>query len=87
MPEIARFFGILITMYADDHNPPHFHARYNDFKVLINILTGNIMEGEIPGKQLRLIQAWVEIHRGELLVNWEESKKDNPQFKKIEPLK
>ncbi|MEP7169329.1 MAG: DUF4160 domain-containing protein [Bacteroidota bacterium] len=48
MPEIARFFGILITMYADDHNPPHFHARYNDFKVLMNILTGNIMEENYP---------------------------------------
>ncbi len=87
MPEICRFFGIVITMYADDHNPPHFHARHGDFKAMINIDTGDIIEGMIPRKSLRLIQAWVEIHRFDLLENWREGQSENPNFSSIEPLK
>ncbi len=51
MPEICRFLGIIITMYADDHNPPHFHVRYNEFRALFLISNGNVLEGEIPNKQ------------------------------------
>ncbi len=87
MPEISRFYGILITMYPDDHNPPHFHARYGEFKAMVNISSGDIIEGQMPNKALRLIQAWVEIHREELNKNWEESIKENPDFHKIDPLK
>lgn len=86
MPEICRFFGIIITMYADDHNPPHFHIRYNEFKALILISNGNVLEGELPLKQLRLVQAWAELHREELELNWIESQKENPNFVKINPL-
>jgi len=87
MPEICRFFGIVITMYADDHNPPHFHARYGDFRAMINISEGDIIEGNMPLKVLRLIQAWVEIHRDELMSNWKESRTESPNFSKIEPLR
>lgn len=73
-------------MYADDHNPPHFHARYNEENVQIMIESGEVIAGNISIKALRLIQAWVEIHRDELLKNWEESKKENPSFTKISPL-
>ena len=87
MPEICRFFGIIITMYADDHNPPHFHARHGDFKAMINIATGDIIEGNMPRKSLRLIQAWVEIHRDQLMANWNEGQSEHPNFSRIEPLR
>jgi hypothetical protein len=87
MPEISRFFGIVITMYADDHNPPHFHARYGDYRAMIDIAAGDIIDGYMPRRALRLIQAWGEIHREELMENWKESKNENPNFSKIEPLR
>ena len=87
MPEISRFFGIIIYFYADDHLPSHFHARYAEYEAQISIETGNIMVGDLPNKELRLVQAWVELHRDELLDNWNESQKDIPEFKKIEPIK
>jgi hypothetical protein len=87
MLEISRFFGIVITMYADDHNPPHFHARYGDFRAMIEIATGEIIEGSMPKKSLRLIQAWVEIHRDELMENWREGESETPDFSRIEPLR
>jgi hypothetical protein len=87
MPEISRFFGIVITMYADDHYPPHFHARHGDDRAMIDIATGDIIEGKMPGRALRLIQAWVEIHRNELLDNWEKGQMEAPNFSRIEPLR
>ena len=74
-------------MYADDHNPPHFHARHGDFKAMFNIATGDIIEGSMPRKSLRLIQAWVELHREQLMANWIEGQSENPNFARIEPLK
>jgi len=74
-------------MYADDHNPPHFHARHGDFKAMINIATGDIIEGSMHRKSLRLIQAWVEIHREQLMANWNEGQSENPNFTRIEPLR
>jgi hypothetical protein len=87
MPEICRFFGIIIYFYSDDHLPPHFHARYAEYETQISIETGNTIKGELPNKQLRLVQAWVELHREELYFNWEELQKDFPEFKKIDPIK
>lgn len=87
MPEISRFFGIIITMYADDHNPPHLHARHGEYNARFEIESGDLMEGDFPKKQLRLIQAWIELHRDELIENWKESQKDNPEINKIDPLK
>jgi hypothetical protein len=62
MPEISRFFGIIIKMFFLDHSPPHFHVEYGDYKAIINIKTQEIMEGELPTKQLKLVQAWAIIH-------------------------
>src|SRR5258708_2816979 len=83
MPEISRFFGIVITMYADDHTPPHFHARHGDYEALINIENGEIVRGFMPKKELRLIGDWVELHKEELFSNFEESQKDDLILKKL----
>ena len=85
MPEISRFYGIIIYMFFQDHNPPHFHVKYQDYEATINIEDG-IVKGEIPRRALRLIYEWLDIHKIELLENWRllEQRK---QFKRIEPLK
>ena len=71
MPEISRFFGITISMYADDHNPPHFHAEYNGQEAQFDLRESAIIKGFLPSKQARFIIAWAEIHKEELLENWE----------------
>lgn len=86
MPEISRFYGIIIYMFAKDHNPPHFHAKYGEYKGIFNIKTGELMEGELPKRALRLIEDWIELNRKELMENWESSQTDFPELKKINPL-
>lgn len=70
MPEISSFYGIRITMYYDDHNPPHFHVEYNGHRALIDIKKACIIKGELPSQQLKLVFAWCIIHQDELLQNW-----------------
>jgi hypothetical protein len=88
MPTIAMFYGIIIRMYyaPTEHNPPHIHVYYQDFKSIFNIQTCNIMEGELPSKQTKLIVAWIEIHKDELIANWELCQNGEKPFK-IKPLK
>lgn len=74
MPEIALFYGIRVTMYYDDHMPPHFHAEYNGQKVLVDILNARIYRGAFPVRQLKMILAWAVIHQDELMQNWELAK-------------
>lgn len=69
MPIISMFYGIIISMYYDDHNPPHFHARFNEFEALFNF-EGEILSGDFPAGKTRLVAAWTEIHRDELIANW-----------------
>ncbi|OFX56787.1 MAG: hypothetical protein A2046_11685 [Bacteroidetes bacterium GWA2_30_7] len=87
MPTLSMFFGIIIRMYyaPKEHNPPHIHAYYQEFKSIINLHDCEIIEGKIPKKQLRLIQAWIEIHREELTANWELCQNGEKPFR-IEPL-
>lgn len=85
MPELSLFFGIRITMYYEDHQPPHFHAEYNGQKVLVDITKGRVIRGIFPARQLKLVLAWCEIHRDELMQNWELAK-DNLPLNKIAPL-
>lgn len=85
MPEIARFFGIVITMYFNDHNPPHFHAVYNEFEASLVIETLGILEGRLPAKALSLTVEWASLHQAELLENWE-SIRGVGTFRRIEPL-
>jgi len=72
MPTLSMFYGLIIRMYyaPKEHPPPHFHAYYGEFNASIGIETGEIHTGNLPQKQLRLVQAWAEIHREELLANW-----------------
>ena len=82
MPEISRFFGIVIAMYYAEHDPPHFHARYNEWEAQVDIREGTIIRGMLPSKQARLVLAWNEIHREELLQMWE-----TKEFRPVRPLK
>ena len=85
MPEISRFFGIIIAMFYDEHNPPHFHARYGEDRVAIEIASLRILEGHIPHRALGLVVEWASQHREELLRDWELAKQNEPP-KKIPPL-
>ncbi|MCX5862284.1 MAG: DUF4160 domain-containing protein [Deltaproteobacteria bacterium] len=78
MPEISRFYGIIIAMYFEDHNPPHFHARYGKDGVVIEIRTLRVLEGQIPPRALGLVVEWASQHREELLRNWEYAGQTKP---------
>ena len=84
MPIISRFLGIIISMYFNDHSPPHFHAKYGEYKITVDIHTG-IVSGRFPKRALKLVLEWYELHKEELLENWERcSKNEHPQ--NIKPL-
>lgn len=84
MPEISRFLGIVVFMNFKDHNPPHFHAMYGDYQIIVEINTG-VVEGKFPKRALSLLMEWYEIHRDELLKNWE-TLKNKGSYEKITPL-
>ena len=84
MPEISRFYGIVIYMLFDDHNPPHIYAEYSGSKVSININNG-VVNGKMPKRALKLIFEWMEKHETELLDRWELAIKGE-SIPKIEPL-
>jgi hypothetical protein len=84
MPEISRFLGIVIFMNFNEHNPPHFQAKYGDFEITIEISTG-IVNGKFPKRALNLVIEWYEMHKDELLENWN-SLISTGEFKKINPL-
>lgn len=71
MPVISRFFGIIIRMFFNEHAPPHFHAEYGEFRASINILTLDVEDGTLPRRALELVQDWAELHRNELLADWD----------------
>jgi hypothetical protein len=71
MPEISLFFGIRITINYNDYVPPHFHAEYNGNKALVDIVNCKVLKGSLPKRQLKLVLAWTEIHKDELMQNWE----------------
>lgn len=84
MPTISMFYGIIIRMYYDDHNPPHFHAYYGNYKAMFDF-SSNLLQGYLPTSQVKLIQAWSLLHKDELLANWELCK-SNEQLFYINPL-
>ena len=86
MPEISRFFGIIIAMFFDDHNPPHFHARYGNDNAVIKITDLTVLEGYLQPRALGLVIEWAAIHKDELLNDWELAKNKKPLFP-VEPLK
>ena len=85
MPEISRFLGIIIRMFYNEHNPPHFHAYYNEFNAEIDIYSLDILAGNLPKKVYNLVVEWAIDHREELIKDWDLMRNDiEPQ--KIEPL-
>lgn len=72
-------------MYYDDHNPPHFHADYAGHRALIDIQRSCVMKGSLPNRQLKFVLAWTELHKDELMQNWELAASDKP-LKPIAPL-
>ena len=88
MPTISMFFGLIIRMYyaPKEHNPPHIHVYYQNNSATIDINSCEILEGKLSAKQLRLVAAWIEIHRDELLADWELCQNGEKPFP-IEPLK
>lgn len=88
MPELCRFYNIIIRMMYSDigqHNKPHFHVFYNDFEASVGI-DGELLAGSLPVKQLKLVQAWAAIHEDELYKAWNNAVRQIP-FDKIEPLR
>lgn len=85
MPEIARFFGIVISMYFVDHNPPHFHVDYNEFQAQVSIDDLKIIKGKLPPRIYGFVIEWAAKHRDELFFNWSEGR-ESGKLKKIEGL-
>ncbi len=85
MPEISRFLGIVITMYFNDHNPPHFHVRYEGYRAIIEIETLEIVAGILPPRVLGLVVEWAMLHQVELARNWTMLAREG-KFARIDPL-
>jgi hypothetical protein len=85
MPTICRFFGIVISMYFDDHSPPHFHARYAGEKALLQIDPPGLLEGGLPPRALGLVMEWARLNRDALLDDWERARRSQP-LADIDPL-
>jgi len=89
MPTISMFYGIIVAMYAldtDRHHLPHIHVRYNEFKAVIAIPEGDLLEGDLPRRQMKLVQAWIELRREDLMADWTLASEGNTPFK-IDPLR
>ncbi len=71
MPEISRFYGIVIRMFFNEHAPPHFHVEYGEHQAVIHIHTLALKEGKLPTRALALVLDWAQLHQHELLADWE----------------
>ena len=85
MPSISTFYGIIIYMYYNDHKPPHLHAVYAEYEALMDF-NGKIIEGKLPKKKRKLVEAWIILHKEELEANWRLAREHN-QITSIDPLK
>ncbi|HSB06450.1 MAG TPA: DUF4160 domain-containing protein [Thermodesulfobacteriota bacterium] len=85
MPEICRFFGIVIKMFFDDHNPPHFHAEYSGDVALIDIGNLSVFSGRLPPRVMGLVIEWATIHQQELFADWDRARAQQA-LQKIAPL-
>lgn len=77
MPELSRFFGVVVFMNYRDHNPPHFHARYGDQEVTVELGSG-IVEGRMSRRALALVLEWAQLHAAELEENWSRARERRP---------
>jgi len=85
MPEISRFFGIIIVMYYKEHQPPHFHAKYGEQTGVFSIADLRLTEGYLPRRVISLILEWAFEHRNELMADWELAMARKP-LRSIPPL-
>ncbi len=85
MPTISMFYGILIQMFWDDHVPPHFHALYGEYEVLVDIDTLRVIQGSMPRRALALVLEWAACHHDELIEDWKLCTQ-NQLPRKISPL-
>ncbi len=85
MPCVSEFFGIAVYMYYDEHNPPHFHAKYGGEEIQISIAELATLRGRLPRRAQALVLEWADLHRAELLANWELARNRRP-LAHIEPL-
>ena len=85
MPEISRFFGIVIAMFYKEHMPPHFHAKYTGQWASFSIEELKIIEGSLPRRAISLVLEWAFQHRDELMANWEKAQRKE-SLEKINPL-
>ncbi|AFY60254.1 DUF4160 domain-containing protein [Synechococcus sp. PCC 6312] len=81
MPEISRFYGIIIKIFFADHPPPHFHVIYGEYNALFNIETLEMIEGDLPNRAIKIVTEWATIYQQELLKMWQ-----NQEFHKLPPL-
>ena len=85
MPVISRFYGIVILMFFQDHNPPHFHVKYEGQLAVYSIADCSLIAGKLPPRATRLIKEWAKIHKKELMEDWKIAQKEG-NLKTIEPL-
>lgn len=85
MPEVSRFFGIVIRMYYDEHSPPHLHAIYGEYEAQIGIDPIQFLEGKLPRRAASMVIEWTALHQRELMGNWQAMRRDQPVVK-IDPL-
>jgi hypothetical protein len=85
MPEISRFFGIIIAMFYNDHPPPHFHVRYGSSRAVIGIEDLALLDGDLSPRVLGLVIEWAALHRPELLDNWNRARNQTP-LSRVDPL-
>lgn len=85
MPEVSRFFGIIICMYFNDHSPPHFHAIYGGQEVQVGINPITVLHGKLPRRAKSMVVEWAALYQRELMENWRRLRNDQP-IQKIEPL-
>ena len=89
MPVISMFYGVIVSMFFLDnrrHKRPHVHVRYQEHEIVLSIPDGEVLEGSLPNNKLKLVFAWMEIHRYEVLADWELAVAGQQPYK-IEPLK
>ena len=82
MPEVARFYGIVIKVFFGDHPSPHFHAIYGEYNALVDIASLQIIEGDLPGRAQKLVLEWALLYQQDLLQMW-----DTQEFRRLPPLK
>jgi hypothetical protein len=82
MPEIARFYGIVIKVFFGDHPPPHFHAIYGEYNAMVDVESLEIMEGDLPSRAQKLVLEWAILYQQDLLQMW-----NTQEFRKLPPLK